>query len=163
MAGFSTIALIGGLTLSAGGTALQVVGSQQAAEAQKDSIASQKRAEAARMTQMQLDASRRKREIIRQGIVSRAQATAQATSQNAQHGTALPGALGAIGSNVGAGVQGVTAAQNIGETLFSENINQLNASQRMAEGQQLGMLGGGLSSLGGQLTRNLGPIHRLTY
>jgi len=163
MAALSTISLIGGLALGAAGTGVQAYGAIQAHEAQEKSIAAQKRAEAARQTQMQLESARKRRELVRQGIIARSQATAQATAQGAQHGSALPGALGGISSTAGAGIQGVNQAESIGNTLFASNLDQLEASRQMAEGQTLGMLGGGLSSLGGQLTKNLGPIGRLTY
>lgn len=149
MAGLSTIALVGGLALSAAGTGVQYAAAQDASDASK-------RAENARRAQMELEASRKKRELIRQGIIARAQATAVGTNQGAQDSSALAGALGGITGTETRGVQGVNSSVTLGREVFAAN-------QQIAEAQELGALGQGLSSLGGAVNKQLGTIGRLGY
>lgn len=146
----STIAaLIGGLALSAAGTAVQYSAAKDASEASQ-------RAEDARQRQLELESSRRRREIIRQSIIARSQAVSTATNQGAGDSSVLGGALGGITSNAAYGVAGVNQAESIGRDIFSAN-------RQLASAQSFGAIGNGLSSLGGSLTKNLGPIGRLTY
>jgi hypothetical protein len=161
MAAISTIALIGGLALSAAGTGIQFAASQEAASAQQKAVHAEQQAEEARKVQMNLEASRQKRQIIRQGLLARAQATATATNQGAQFGSALPGALGAITGQTGYNYQGVSAQQSVGNYLFAQNQDIFAARRQEAAAGELGAIGGGLSSLGGAFTKNLGPISRI--
>lgn len=163
MAALTTIALMGSLALGAVGTGVQYAASQQAAEAQKKQIGAYKLAEETRRQQMELEATRKRRDLIRQGILARAQATAQATSQGAQHGSTLPGAQSAIAGQTAYNVGGVNQAQTLGGYMFDANQMALSANYDMANAQQLSALGGALGSLGGQLHKNLGPIGRLSY
>lgn len=163
MAALTSIALIGSLVLGAAGTGVQFAASQQAAEAQKKQIKAHMQAEEVRRRSMQLEATRKRRDIVRQSLLARAQATAQATAQGAQHGSTLPGAQSAIAGQAAYNVQGVNQAETLGGYIFDANRDALSANMDMADAQSLAAIGGGLSSLGGSIMKQLGPIGRLSY
>src|SRR6185295_8986447 len=93
MAALSTIALIGGLALAGVGTGAQVYGAVRANEAQKHEIEAQQKAEGMREQSMKLDAQRKQREMIRQGILARSQALSQGANQGAQFSSGVMGAM----------------------------------------------------------------------
>lgn len=161
MAALTTIALAGGLLLGGVGAYVQYQGQQAAAAAQEKSTAAQQRAEAARQRQMELEASRRKREIIRQGVLQRAQTTAAAVASGAQFGSGLPGALGGATGQQNYNVQGVEHSQAVGQEIFGANQQLLGARREEAQAGATTALGGGLSSFGSRLVSNLGSINRL--
>lgn len=161
MAALSTLALFGGLALSGAGAVVQYEGAQRAAQAQQRAIHAEQQAEAIRQRQMDIESQRQKRQLIRQGILARAQAQSQATAQGAQFGSLLPGAESAISGQTGYNVQGVSAAQSIGHDLFATSQDIFAARRQQASAQEYEALGAGLSSLGGAFTKNLGPIGRI--
>lgn len=161
MAALSSFALIGGLALSGAGAVVQYEGMQKAAQAQRRAIQAEQQAEAIRQQQMNLEAQRQKRQIIRQGILARSQAEAQATGQGAQFGTLLPGAQAAITGQTGYNQLGVSEAQSLGNSMFDVNQQIFQARRQEADAQTMAGIGQGLSSLGGALTKNLGPIGRI--
>ena len=75
------LAVIGGV--------VQAIGSMKQAKASK-------MAENARQRMMQLEASRKRREVIRESMVARATATSNATSQGAGEGTGLRGGIAQV-------------------------------------------------------------------
>jgi hypothetical protein len=162
VAGITAIALIGGLALGAVGAVMQYQGQRRQAEAQERGIRAQQRAEASRQRQMEIESQRRRREIIRQGVLARSQATAAAVSSGAQFGSGLPGALGGITNQQAFNTQGVESASQIGGDIFAANQQTLSARRDEARaGGQIAM-GSGISSLGGAVSRGLGAIGRLS-
>lgn len=153
MPAISSIAMIASL---GAGLGLQAAGMIQQADASQEASEASKRAETARQKQLELESSRKKREIIRQGILAKAQATSTATAQGAQFGSTLPGAAGSIASHSAYGVGGVNESQFLGNQIFQANRD-------IADAQSDAATGAGLSSLGGALTKNLGIIGRLSY
>lgn len=71
-----------------------------------------------RQNQMNLDAVRRKRDIIRQAQVAQANATAVANNQGAGQSSALQGALAGISGQAGTNLLGVSQNQEIGNKMF---------------------------------------------
>lgn len=136
-----------GLALSAVGTFIQLQGQQKMTAALKS-------AEAARQQQLALDTNRRNREIVRQGIASRAQAEATATAQGAQGGSGLPGAYGEISGQVGNTQLANNQNQSLGNQIFAANQQYYSASGTAN-------LGVGLSSFGGMLMNNAGTFARI--
>lgn len=145
--GIETIIGVVGLGISAAGTVAGVVGQQQQAAASK-------RAEELRQRQMNLDAQRQKRDLIRRAAVAQATATAAAEAQGASGGSALQGALGEIGGSTGRAVTAVNQNQEIGNGIF-------DANKKYAEGGSLASLGSGISSLGGALVSNAGVFGKI--
>lgn len=161
MAALSTIALIGGLALGAAGTGIQVASSMASADAQKDEIAAQQRAEATREQGMKLDAMRKQREMIRQGILARSQALTQGSNQGAQFGSGVAGAQAGITEQTGYNTLGVQEQTSLGSDIFSANRDAFSAKSRQAEAGSFGAVGSGLSTLGGALMKNVGTVDRI--
>lgn len=150
-----------GIGLAIAGTATKTLGSILGSSAQKHVIADQQRAEQIRERAMELDASRRRREMIRQGMIQRAQALATGVAQGANFGTAIPSAYAQIGGQVAFGLEGVTKNEQLGRELFATNRDLLGARQEQANAESITAIGSGLSSLGGAVIGNLGPINNL--
>jgi len=140
--------------LSAIGVAATVAGTIGSIYFQSQQASAQRRAERLREQQMNLDAARRRREMIRQGEMQRAQALSQATQQGAAEGSVLEGTYGTISGNTGRNVQGVNQAQEIGAGIFAANRDASSAGS-MANGFS------GLSSLGGIMVKQAEPISRV--
>lgn len=143
------------------GLGLSIFGQSAAKDAQKKQLALQQQQNEERKQAAQLDALRRNREIIRQGVAAHAFAKATATSEGANFGSGLAGAYGGISGRSGVNASGVN--QNLG---FASNIFALqggiNAAQiAQANAQGISSIGSGLSSLGGALAQNYAQINRL--
>lgn len=165
MAAFTSLA-IGAIAV---GTGISAYSQHRAAQAQsqyQSQVASQQaKIEKAKRQQMELDATRRQREIIRQQQRARSAALANATSQGAQQGSGLFGGYGQIGGQTGVNLLGVQQNLELGRNIFDANAAITSASARYAStAGNLGSLaafGGGLSSLGNAYMANLGAIDRL--
>lgn len=145
--GIETIIGVVGLGISAAGTVAGVSGQMQQARASK-------KAEALRQRQMNLDAQRQKRDLIRRAAVATATTEAAATAQGASGGSALQGALGQIGGSTGRAVTAVNQNQEIGNGIFEANKDY-------AAGGGLASLGSGISTLGGALVSNAGVFGKI--
>ena len=155
-------ALVIGLGVSIFGTIMQVTAAQKAAAAQQKALSAQQRAEASREQAMRLDATRKKREQVRQSIIQRSQALSTGTAQGAQYGTALPGAYGQIGATAASNFGSIGVQESIGAEIFSQNRQVFSARKEEAAAGAQSALGSGISSLGGAIGRGLGGIGRLS-
>lgn len=153
--------MIIGLGASIAGGVLQLDAAQKAARAQEKALTLQQQAEASREQASKLDAQRRKRELVREQIIQRSQALSTATNQNAQYGTALPGAYGQIGGQTAFNIAGVTGQQLLAGDVFSYNRQIGAARKEEARAGAQSALGAGISSIGGSIGRSLGSIGRL--
>lgn len=117
-----------------------VGGIVQAIGAMKQAKASEK-AEKARQRMMQLEAMRKRREMVREATVARATATSNATAQGAGEGSALKGGIAQITSRQNRNVLASTQDEELGNKVFSANRQYAKAGGLIA-------LGGGISSLG---------------
>jgi len=139
-----------GTAATIAGTGLQVAGQMKAQEAQE-------KAETLRNAQMNLEATRQRRQIIRQSLIARGQAVNSATAQGAAEGSGLAGGVSQIASQAGSNLAGVNASQGLGQAMFGAN-------QQLSSAQTMESFGSGLSSLGGALFKNQEQIGRLgTY
>ena len=120
-----------------------VGGVMQAIGASKQAKASEK-AEKARQRMMQLEAMRKRREMIREATVARAQATSNATAQGAGEGSGLQGGIAQITSRQNRNVQASNQDEALGNKVFSANRDYAKAGSLIA-------FGGGISSLGNAL------------
>lgn len=147
--------------LSLIGTVLGVVGSfvqasasaRMAEETKNASIA----AENARRQQMQLDANRRRRQAVREGLVARATALSVSTNQGAQ-GSGPQGAMSQATATANQNVQTTNSAEVLGNRVFDANIKYAEA---VARGQKAMAWGSLISSIGGALTSTAGTIGQL--
>lgn len=155
------ITLAAGLGISAIGMLTQMSAAQDQQRAQTQIINSEQKAEQARQQSMLLDADRRKREIVRQGIIARSQALTVGTSQGASFGSALPGVMGQIGGEQSFNYLGVNNAVSLGTDIFNANQGVLQGRLGEAAAGTKSALGSGLSSFGGKiggLTSQIGSL-----
>lgn len=132
------------------GTGVSAFGQIQASQASE-------KAERLRKRQLNLTSARRRREAVREALVARSTATANATNQGAQFGSGLAGGQSQIQGAAGRSIQDTNQAQDIGVGIFSANA-------AIARGRGLESIGGGISSLGGAIGQNQGGFDRLgTY
>lgn len=124
-----------GLALSAVGTVQQMSASQKQAKASK-------KAERLRQRQMELDALRQKRKIIRQSQIERARVVASAGAQGLLDSSSAQGSLGAISSITAGNTRDVNQNVEIGAGLFQANEAAASARESLAFGQGLSQAGG---------------------
>jgi len=159
--GISTIIAGIGLAVSATGVAVSYIGQQKAQHAQQAVLEQQQQIEAQRQRQMNLDAERRKREIVRQSIAQRAQAEAAAGASGALTGSGLSGAYGNISGRAGVSELAVGQNQEIGNKIFGLNEGILGSYRDAAAGAGLASLGAGIGTLGGAMLSNAGSIGKI--
>ncbi len=158
MAGFTALAIGLGVAAQVAGTVISASAQSRMAEEQRQASVA---AENARRQQMQLDASRRRREAIRQMLFARSAALTTGTNQGAGQGSGVQGAIGQAVATGRQNVNTVNSAETLGGRVFDANIQYADATAR---GQQGMNFGSAISSLGGALVSNAGAIGRLgTY
>lgn len=106
---------------------------------------------------MNLDALRRKRQVIREAQLARSQALANATAQGAQEGSGLQGGLAQVESQKNDSILGIDQNLELGTEIFKQNKIQ-------RQGQSQANIGSALQSVGGAVMQNRGAIERVgTY
>jgi hypothetical protein len=161
MPALSTIAAVGGLAATAIGSGLQFEGASAAAKASQEGIQAQQKAEALRMQAMELDASRKRREMVRMGIVAQGNAVATASNQGALFSSGLEGSKASITEQTAFNLQGVNQNLEIGRNLFGANQDLLKAKSAESSAQATTALGGGIAGLGKSLATNVSSIDRV--
>lgn len=162
----TTAIAIGGLALGAAGAGMSYFGQSAAAEANEEARRLQKQQEAQRRKIVELDAVRKKREMIRQAIAARSLGLTRATNQGAagEGSSALAGVYGGVSGRTGVNMLGVNQNLEVGRTMFGLSNSISDAYGRAAEGQSWAATGGAISSLGGAMIKNLDAINRVgTY
>lgn len=110
---------------------------QQMVDAQNVQAAASVAAETARFQQMTLDATRARRQVIRQALITRSTALAGATAQGAQGGSGLQGGIAQIANQRSQMLTGIFQNTDIGNAIFEANrafteagslVNQFQAS-----------------------------------
>lgn len=127
------------MAIMAAGTVFGVIGQLKQAKAAK-------KAEKVRQNLMNLEATRKKRELVREGIVARAQAQSNAVAQGAGSGSGIAGGLATIGGQVNRNITAANQDQEGANKIFKYNNDYAN-------GGMLSAFGSGLSSLGSALGR----------
>lgn len=152
-----------GIGLAVAGAGVSLYGQSQEAGAQQSIIAAQQKEDQERKKAMELDALRRKREIVRQGIAARSVALATATNQGAggPGGSAIPGAMGGIQGQTGVNLLGVNQNLQIGRQMFDYKNQESMGKIAYARAQQITGFGQGMTSLGGTLIKDMGAISRI--
>lgn len=150
-----------GLAVAAVGAGTSVYGAVKSNEANKEKIAAEQQSEDLRKQQMELDASRRRREVVRQSVMARAQAESTTTEQGASIGSSLPGAFGSISGRTGVNTLGINQNEQIGQGMFAANMEGLNASRDAANASTISSIGGGMTTLGNAALTNAGQIYKV--
>lgn len=163
MPAISTLIATAGLAIAGVGAYEGYEASKQNNQAQQAAIAAQEKAEELRKQQMELDATRRTREIIRQSTAARSAALAITTAQGAAYegGSAVPGAYGSIAGRTGVNELGVSQNLEIGEGMFAAHMDQLGAYRRAADAQSQMAMWAGIGSLGNSLISNSTTIGKI--
>jgi hypothetical protein len=130
-------------------------------EEQKQQIQLQKQVEAQRRQAMELDASRKQRENIRQVQRARSVALTNATSQGAAQGSGLQGGYGQIQGQGAWNALGISQNLQIGRNIFDLNAQISDSKIRMADAQRDQQFWQGLGSLGSSMTSAAGGFGKL--
>lgn len=127
-----------------------VVGGVLQYQGQKKMIQAQQKAERLRERQMNLQAMRERRDVIRNAILARSTALATATSQGATApgSSALGGAYGQIAGDKGRQTVAINQNQEIGQGIFKANRQYFAGTQTMGLGSAVSGVG---SAVGGTL------------
>ncbi len=112
------------------------------------------KAEQARKNQMNLEATRQRREEIRRAQVGRAQATASAYNQGAGKSSALQGGIAQITNQADRNIVAINQDQSLANDIF-------DANKLSAKGGYISSLGSGLQSLSGAIANNADTFTRL--
>lgn len=201
MPAISTLIAGAGLALAAGGAASSYMAASAHNDAQQAQLAAnqehanlvnasaikvqadnvkaveaQQGVEKVSQTQMNLDAQRRQREIIRQSVTANSQALSVETNAGAAGpgGSTVGGIKGNISGQTGVNLLGVTQNQEAGNAIFGFHQDQLNAYKQAAldgyvpatpqfpdSSGTTAAIGAGLSSFGGVLARSEGVMNRV--
>jgi len=161
MAAITSLIAIASIGLTAASTFMSMEASKKQQEASQAGIAAQQRAEEARSKQMELDAQRRAREVIRQQQRARSAAITNATAQGAQFGSGLSGGYGQIGGQTGFNLLGIGQNLQLGRDIFAANADLSQARMQMASAQGDMAFASGLSSLGGAMMRGMGTFSNI--
>lgn len=153
MPAITTLIALAGLAIGATGAGISFASARANAAAQSQALTAQKQATQLQQQQMNLAATRQKREIIRQSVAARSAALSQTTAQGAAGpgGSSLQGAYGSIAGRTGTNYEGVDQNQQLGNSMFAARQAQLSAYQSAASAQSWGAIGSGLGSLGGAM------------
>lgn len=120
-----------------------VVGGVLQYKGQQKMIAAQQKAERLRERQMNLQAMRERREVIRNSILARSTALATTTAQGAAApgSSALGGVYGQIGGDRGRQTLAINQNQEIGKGIFAANRQYFAGSQTMGLGSAVTGIG----------------------
>jgi hypothetical protein len=124
--------------------AVMAIGGVVGAYGQFTQAKASEKAEKLRKRQMNLEAMRKKREIIREGVMARAQALSAATAQGGAESSGLAGGYGQITGQVNRNLLATTQDQKLGNKMFKAN-------QQYAQGGMISSVGSGVASVGQQL------------
>lgn len=113
----------------------------------------QRKADQLRQRQVQLEATRLRREQLRKAQVARAKATATAYNQGAGESSALSGGISQITGQAGRAVQAVNQDAKLSEGLFNINTEAAKAGA-------ITSIGEGITSVGQTIAGNADTINR---
>lgn len=141
--------------MTAGPVAAALIGGGMVVSAygQYGQYKTQRKADALRQRQVQLEATRLKREQLRKAQVARAQATARAYNQGAGESSALAGGLSQITGQTGRAVQAINQDAKLSEGLFNINTEYAKAGA-------ITNIGEGITSVGNTIAGNADTINR---
>ena len=123
------------------GTGVSFYGQMKQQEAQR-------KQERIRRRQMELEAARRRRQIIREAALKRAESAATGYAQGAGTSSAMAGAIGGISQQAGSNILATNQGQALGQQMFAANAQEASGGMISNIGQGLGSLGKGVADLG---------------
>lgn len=120
---------------------LSVIGGVVSAIGSMKQAAASAKAEKLRSRMMQLEAMRKRRELIREGVVARAQATSNAVAQGAGEGSGLKGGIAQITNQQNRNVLASRQDEELGKGVFKANAAYAKAGGMISIGQGISSLG----------------------
>lgn len=159
----TSLILAVGLAAAGYGAYKQYQGSKEVAAATRDAANINKNTEQLRQQQMNLDATRRRREVVRQALAARAASLAAVTFKGAggDGSSALGGAYGGISGQSNVNDVGIRQNQSLGNSIFSNNASLQDVYYREAAAKSQVATGQALSSFGGAMLSNMETIGRV--
>lgn len=119
---------------------LSVIGGVISAIGAKAQAKASAKAEKLRERMMSLEALRKRRELVREGVVARAQATSNAVAQGAGEGSALKGGISQITNQQSRNTLASTQDEELGHGVFAANRKYAKAGGMIAIGQGISSL-----------------------
>lgn len=147
-----------GVGLAVVGAGTSIYAASKKNDANADAIAAQQHALAIQQQANDVDAMRKKRQFIREGVINRATALSTATNQGAGSSSALTGAYGQIQGRTGWGISGVNDALSTSNQLYGANQDLFQAKLAANSADMISQIGSGIGSLGGALIGNSSAI-----
>lgn len=141
---------------------------RQSSEESRKQAQLEQQVERQRKVSMEVDARRKRMEVLRNQQRARSTALAVSNAQGANFGSALAGAYGQIGGQTGTNLRGIDSNLDIGRNIFDYNslisqskMRQFELQGQMGDASTKAALGQGLTSLGGSTLGLMDPINRL--
>lgn len=150
-----------GVGVGGAGLYMASEGNSQVAAGQQEALEFQKQQAALQQQQNQVNATRQQRQMIREGIVARANALSNSTNQGSQLGSGLEGVMGTASAQVAANVGAVGQNLAFGAKQLELKQGEFEGLQKAAAGASMAAMGNSLMSLGGGLIKNSGEIVRV--
>jgi hypothetical protein len=126
------------------GQDIQYAGQQDAVAAQRHIVQLQQQQEEQRRQAMELDATRRMRQEVRQSIAANSMNLVAATAQGAAFGSGRQGAMGAVSGRTGVNLLGISQNRDIARNIFNltggitqDKYAQADALSKANEGQSI--------------------------
>lgn len=151
---------VGGITAGIGASEKQKA-AKAAAQASAEYSAASQRAENLRRTQMELDAARKRRDIIRQTVVARSVAQSNANQSGALYGSGIQGGLAQISQEGNSQLVSMNQNLSIGEGLFDANADASAAQYAGNVAQVKAQEGAALFNFGLGLMKDAGTIGKV--
>lgn len=161
MAATTTVIAAVGAAAAVGGTVASMQAQSRQRDASEDAQREQERINRLQENRANLEASRRRRLLLRQAQIERAQSLAVSTAQGA---TGSSGQAGAMSSAVSQGQSNITAVnqgQEIGGQIYSATGRIGAANRRMADAGSNLATAQGIRSLGGTVYQNAETFSRV--
>lgn len=158
---FLVAVAVTGAVVGVAGLAVNYAGNQQAAAGTQALLNNQIQQQDLQQQQNQVNATRQQRQMIREGIVARANATTNATNSGSQLGSGLEGALSQDSAQTADNVGAVGQNMAFGQAALTLKHSMTRDQMQISAGQSLASVGTGLESLGGGMMKNAGSISQV--
>lgn len=158
----AAIGAVAGAAISYFGASESAAAAEKSTAAQKAIIEGEQRIEAQKRQAMELDAGRKRLQLVRNAQKARALALTNATSQGAGQGSGLQGGYGQIAGDTGTSMLGLNQNLMIGRNIFDINAQISQQKIAMAEAGVQAQEGAAYSSAGSSVMGSIGTIGKLS-
>jgi len=155
------VGALAGLGLQAFGASQSYEASKEKAEASQHIAQLEMQRDMVRQQAMHAQARRQSIEQVRQGQQRASMNLAAGVNQGAQFGSGVAAGQGNVTSETNWNIGGINQNVMFGDTMFGINSQINQQKQQIASAESKAAYGSGLSSLGGDLGKSIGPIMNL--